>query len=278
VTHYPHYRYYITDWDQRYEVDAKGRLWNGTSPKRAGRLEYVRLRVHGNSMGLGWRRLLAVAGQRTAPAVFGIFCKILEVAADAPREKRGYVDDTPESPLSFVLGLDDRDVKKALAVLSSPKLGWLSKESSDNSNKHNTTQLNSSNSTFSGNFRESPGNPPLVAEKLAIFLEELIRKRQPKFVRRGNWAKDIDRMIRLDKRDPKDIEAVIRWCQADTFWCNNILSASKLRLQYDQLDLKRKAQTNATTTNHSGRPAPQYRRDLEFTDKAYAGVQIGDDD
>jgi hypothetical protein len=47
-------------------------------------------------------------------------------------------------------------------------------------------------------------------------------------------------MIRLDNRAPESIEAVIRWCQADTFWQNNILSGAKLREQYDQLDLKRR--------------------------------------
>ena len=52
------------------------------------------------------------------------------------------------------------------------------------------------------------------------------------------WAHHIDLMIRIDKRDPAEIEKVIDWCQADTFWQNNILSTEKLREQYDQLILK----------------------------------------
>ena len=52
------------------------------------------------------------------------------------------------------------------------------------------------------------------------------------------WAKHIDLMLRVDKRDPAEIEKVIDWCQADTFWQNNILSTEKLRKQYDQLVLK----------------------------------------
>lgn len=52
------------------------------------------------------------------------------------------------------------------------------------------------------------------------------------------WARDIDRMFRLDDRAVDEVEAVIRWCQADSFWSGNILSGSKLREQYDQLMMK----------------------------------------
>ena len=47
-------------------------------------------------------------------------------------------------------------------------------------------------------------------------------------------------MIRLDNRDPVEIEKVILWCQEDTFWQNNILSTKKLRFQFDQLVFKSK--------------------------------------
>jgi hypothetical protein len=52
------------------------------------------------------------------------------------------------------------------------------------------------------------------------------------------WAVHVSRMIRLDKRDPDRIEEVIKWCQQDDFWQNNILSTEKLRQQFDQLELK----------------------------------------
>jgi hypothetical protein len=52
------------------------------------------------------------------------------------------------------------------------------------------------------------------------------------------WAGEIHKIIRIDKRDPSDIEAVIRWCQADDFWKDNIFSTDKLRKQYGQLKLK----------------------------------------
>jgi hypothetical protein len=55
------------------------------------------------------------------------------------------------------------------------------------------------------------------------------------------WARDIDLMIRLDKRTPKEIEAVIRYSQSDQFWKSNILSGATLRKQFDRLWIKAKS-------------------------------------
>ena len=52
------------------------------------------------------------------------------------------------------------------------------------------------------------------------------------------WAKQIDLMLRVDKRTPEDIQSVIDWCQDDEFWKCNILSTAKLREKFDQLYLK----------------------------------------
>ncbi|GAB4389916.1 MAG: hypothetical protein Kow0025_18400 [Thermodesulfovibrionales bacterium] len=50
-----------------------------------------------------------------------------------------------------------------------------------------------------------------------------------------SWAEDIDLLIRKDNQTPQDVEATIRWCQADSFWWKNIKSGSKLRAQWDTL-------------------------------------------
>lgn len=62
-------------------------------------------------------------------------------------------------------------------------------------------------------------------------------------VRNGNrkptvgktWMQAIDRLIRIDEYTPDNIRQVIDWCQQDEFWQGNILSAGKLRKQFDQL-------------------------------------------
>jgi hypothetical protein len=93
---------------------------------------------------------------------------------------------------------------------------------------------------------------------LADLLFKLILKRNPKYKQPNlqTWAKHIDRLIRLDKRTPAEIKAVIRWCQSDSFWQNNILSTEKLRKQFDQLQMKMEAENgrlgNKKSTKYAG--------------------------
>lgn len=49
---------------------------------------------------------------------------------------------------------------------------------------------------------------------------------------------DMDKLLRIDKRDAAEVRAVINWCQENSFWRSNILSAAKLRKQYDTLRLQ----------------------------------------
>lgn len=83
--------------------------------------------------------------------------------------------------------------------------------------------------------------------RLATLLFSEIRRRKPDF-RKPNlqgWAKHVERMIRLDRRNPDRIEAIIRWCQSDSGnddgkwrgWQDNILSTQKLREKFDKLEL-----------------------------------------
>lgn len=52
------------------------------------------------------------------------------------------------------------------------------------------------------------------------------------------WAKEIDKLIRLDKRAKSEICQVIKFATADKFWCSNVLSTSALRKYYDRLVVK----------------------------------------
>lgn len=53
-----------------------------------------------------------------------------------------------------------------------------------------------------------------------------------------SWAKDFDRVNRLDGHSWDDIGTVLTFSQNDSFWQGNILSGAKFRKQYDQLYLK----------------------------------------
>ena len=76
--------------------------------------------------------------------------------------------------------------------------------------------------------------------RLSTILLSCIKNRNPTFKTPDlqSWSKQIDLMIRVDGRLVAEIENVIKLCQQDVFWQNNILSTDKLRKQFDQLKLK----------------------------------------
>jgi hypothetical protein len=54
----------------------------------------------------------------------------------------------------------------------------------------------------------------------------------------NSWANIIRLMMERDERAGKDIQEVIFWSTQHSFWHKNILSADKLRKQYDRLKLQ----------------------------------------
>jgi len=78
--------------------------------------------------------------------------------------------------------------------------------------------------------------------KFSKLLYDLIKERNPNQKKPNfqDWAKNIDLMIRIDKRSEREIEGSIRWSQKDGFWQDNILSTKKLRQKFDQLYLRAK--------------------------------------
>jgi hypothetical protein len=58
----------------------------------------------------------------------------------------------------------------------------------------------------------------------------------------SKWAADFEKMMRIDKRTEQQIETVMEFSQKDQFWKSNILSAGKLREQFDKLWLQKDKQ------------------------------------
>jgi hypothetical protein len=56
-----------------------------------------------------------------------------------------------------------------------------------------------------------------------------------------DWAHTADLMIRRDGRSAEQIRDLILWATTDDFWKGNILSMSKLREKFDQLEIRRDA-------------------------------------
>ncbi len=72
----------------------------------------------------------------------------------------------------------------------------------------------------------------------SLFLKKLLEfKPDLKTPNVETWAKDFDKMLRLDKRSPEKVKQVIEWLTTSQFWRKNVLSAAKLREQFDRLQL-----------------------------------------
>lgn len=87
--------------------------------------------------------------------------------------------------------------------------------------------------------------------RLSELLFSLIQQRDVN-VKKPNmqtWGRQIDLLMRVDNRGRPEIEKVIKWCQGDPFWQNNILSTKKLREKFTQLLFK----MNGGNGNGNGR-------------------------
>jgi phage replication O-like protein O len=83
-----------------------------------------------------------------------------------------------------------------------------------------------------------PDSTPFQLSQLLLIkiLEHLPSYKKPDL---QNWSREMDLLIRQDKRPPDEVRAVILFCQNDPFWQNRIMSVTKLRKQYDVLNAKR---------------------------------------
>jgi len=65
------------------------------------------------------------------------------------------------------------------------------------------------------------------------------------------WGKDIDYMVRIDKRKEQDIRKVIKFATENDFWKANILSGKKLREKYDTLFARLSTPTKTQNQNNA---------------------------
>ena len=135
---------------------------------------------------------------------------------------------------------------------SNSELGGSNSELGGGSNSEPRTNnsfepINESNSTSGKNF------PPAKAGKKFVYTNDdllaanwifgLIKNLSPnvKTPTFESWANEIRLMRERDGRTHKDICELFKWANEDEFWSANILSPSKLRDKWDQLEIKRKS-------------------------------------
>ena len=117
----------ITDWERRYEVNQKGSPAKPGESLRQNPLDYYRSKVFGRAHSEGWRLICALAKGRALEG-FGLFHKLLEIAADEPRGLRGTIRGRNHEPASieeiaFAIGVPIDRVRFCVGVLL--EAGWI---------------------------------------------------------------------------------------------------------------------------------------------------------
>jgi DNA replication protein DnaD len=89
---------------------------------------------------------------------------------------------------------------------------------------------------------------------LVDLLSEKMRENDPKTkipeteAQREKWATDFRLLVERDGRPIEEVKEVLAWCQKDSFWRANILSAPKFRERFAQLKLKMEEQNKKLGT------------------------------
>jgi len=147
-----------------------------------------------------------------------------------------------------------QDFKSFLKDIDSRETGfWVTEDqNAENPSLNSIRELesthrnNTSNTSLVDNPKKSSTKKEKDISKEAKELAQLLRDRiaihSPGFKEPNLdlWAKDMDKLLRLDKRTPETIRRIILWACADVFWQGNILSPKSLRSKFDQLNLKEK--------------------------------------
>lgn len=75
---------------------------------------------------------------------------------------------------------------------------------------------------------------------IAAYIFTRIKEINPNFKPKNfqKWCRDIDLILRVDKKDPTELKEVIDWIYDDYFWKSVILSPANLRDKYDNIRTK----------------------------------------
>lgn len=92
-----------------------------------------------------------------------------------------------------------------------------------------------------------------VEFSLSFLLFSLLKERRENFRQPDmqQWCTHIDRLIRIDKQSPEEIERVIKWSQKHIFWQSKTISTEKLRKHY--LSLAMQMDSEAEKNNSVGK-------------------------
>ena len=107
-------------------------------------------------------------------------------------------------------------------------------------NQQLTTNNNDNNDNNIKNMSEIKFTDDSAEMKLVDLLLKKMIENNPKTKKpnKQKWCDYIEKMIRIDKYTPKEVQELIVFSQKDSFWMKNIRSASKLREKAERLTME----------------------------------------
>lgn len=126
--------WHITDWREYYEVNDSGRPWRPGNKKRAGPLPFTRRHTFGpggDNMVYAEVADFAESRERGSwPVAWGLFNKLLEIAAHQTAETRGFLLGRGGAPMSMramerITCFTQEQIELGLSILSDPAVRWI---------------------------------------------------------------------------------------------------------------------------------------------------------
>jgi hypothetical protein len=232
--------YRIKDWEKHFENnrtrEIKKMAWVPVPNKHDGE---------------SYKRIMQ---QKDGIVIYGCWHLILQVASKT--QARGTLlrdDGTPITAEAMTIRTGwgrVQDFERSFQFLSSPEVAWLEVVAQDGEAIPHLPaaipHLPAQNRTEQkGTERTEEKDPNRIEMRLARSLLDSILSWKPDYKKPSSldaWADEIGKAIRLDKRLPDKLEAIINWLPSHVgnngfTWRANILSGAKLRAQYDKLDI-----------------------------------------
>lgn len=116
-------------------------------------------------------------------------------------------------------------------------------------NRKDNKDLFVSSETKRSKFKYNDDDMSFAKEMFKRILIVIPSAKEPSF---KSWANTIRLMRESDNRNHSEMWKVFDWANRDSFWCTNILSPTKLRKQFDRLQVRVNETNKPTSTSTSG--------------------------
>ena len=184
----------------------------------------------------------------------------------------------PYSAYLLRTGRDDPKFKKCLRMDMGVQVGWTSVSGSDG----HGCPSNKKRDKYKKKEREeppppaAPPDPSPAARAVSVFLFEQLKRVHPshKSPSFPAWDKEVERMLRVDGRDPEEAKKIVAWAaqEGGRFWPTAIQSPFTLRKLYDRalIQMRQGATTPVSPKTQAERLAheAQERADRECDNRA----------